>query len=167
MSGSSPLVVVMGVSGSGKSVVGSALARRLGVEWLDGDDLHPAENVAAMKAGRPLSDAQRVPWLEAVGGWLAEHRDPGGVIACSALRRRYRDRLRAHAEGVDFLLLDGDPELIRQRQRSRKGHFMPASLMTSQLASLEPLEPDEHGITLDVSAGVQELVDTYVALRGS
>ena len=160
-----PLVVVMGVSGSGKSVVGSALARRLGVPWLDGDDLHPPENVASMRAGHPLTDTQRVPWLEAVGTWLAEHRTTGGVIACSALRRRYRDRLRAHAEDVDFLLLDGDPELIRERQRSRTQHFMPPSLMTSQLTLLDPLEPDEQGITLDVSAGVEELVDTYVSRR--
>lgn len=160
-----PLVVVMGVSGSGKSVVGSALARRLGVAWADGDDLHPGESVAAMRAGRPLTDAQRLPWLDAVGAWLAEHEAAGGVIACSALRRGYRDRLRRHAEGIDFLLLHGDPELVARRQRDRRGHFMPASLMPSQLALLDPLDADEHGITLDVSSSVEELVDTYVARR--
>ncbi len=168
MSAPPPLVVVMGVSGAGKSVVGRALAHRLGVAWADGDDLHPAANVAAMRAGHALTDAQRLPWLDAVGAWLAAHRDSGGVIACSALRRRYRDRLRTHADGLEFLLLNGDPGLIAQRQGARRrGHFMPSSLMPSQLALLDPLASDERGVTLDVSANVEELVDTYVAWRRS
>ena len=157
----SPLVVVMGVSGSGKSTVGAALARRLGVPFEDGDDLHPPENVAKMAAGHPLDDDDRRPWLDAVGTWLAGH-PAGGVVACSALRRAYRDRLRGHAPGVRFLLLTGSPEVIARRQADRPGHFMPASLLRSQLATLEPLRPDEAGVALDVDQGVDRIVQGYV-----
>jgi gluconokinase len=154
-------VVVMGVSGSGKSTVGAALAQRLRVPFADADDFHPPANVAKMTAGEPLDDHDRHPWLEAVGGWLAEHPD-GGVMSCSALKRKYRDQLRHHASGVVFLLLDGTPEVIRRRQASRPGHFMPASLLTSQLASLEPLAPDEHGVTVDVDQSVDAIVEEYL-----
>ncbi|CAN5600670.1 hypothetical protein BH11ACT8_BH11ACT8_16510 [soil metagenome] len=154
-------VVVAGVSGSGKSTVGRALAGRLGVAFEDGDDLHPAANVEKMTAGVPLEDADRWPWLDAVGDWLAAH--PGGVVACSALRRAHRDRIRGRVADLDVLLLDGDPELIRARQAARGRHFMPPSLMDSQLATLEPLAPDEAGTTLDVAQDVAAIVEEFVA----
>ncbi|ABL83222.1 MULTISPECIES: gluconokinase [unclassified Nocardioides] len=155
-----PLVVI-GVSGSGKSTVGAALAQRLRVPYEDADDLHPPENVAKMSAGHALDDDDRYPWLEAVGGWLAEHPD-GGVMACSALRRKYRDQLRRHAPVVEFVLLEGTPEVIGRRQASRPGHFMPASLLASQFATLEPLEPDERGVVIDVDQSVEAIVDAIV-----
>lgn len=158
-----PPVVVMGVSGSGKSTVGAALAARLGVPFVDGDDLHPAANVERMRAGEPLTDEDRRPWLDAVGAWLAAHPD-GGVTACSALRRSYRDRLRAHAPGVRFVHLDGDPELVARRQAARRGHFMPTSLQASQQATLEPLDRDEPGVRVDVALPPDALVERVLPL---
>jgi gluconokinase len=159
----SRLVVVMGVSGAGKTAVGSLLAERLGVEYADGDHLHPAENVARMEAGIPLTDEQRWPWLREVGRWLAEHAGTGGVISCSALRRAYRDVLVDAAPEVFFLHLSGDPELIRGRMQSRQGHYMPASLLDSQLATLEPLEPDENGLVADVAGTPEEIVSDFLS----
>lgn len=156
----SPLVV-MGVSGSGKSTVGAAVAQRLRVPFADADDLHPPENIAKMSAGHALDDDDRYPWLEAVGRWLAEHPD-GGVMGCSALKRRYRDQLRSHVPELGFLMLEGSREVIERRQASRPGHFMPASLLDSQFATLEPLEPDERGVVLDVDQGVDQIVQGYV-----
>lgn len=156
-------VVVAGISGSGKSTVGAALAEALGVEFCDGDDLHPSDNVAKMRSGVPLTDADRWPWLDAVGAWLAE-RD-AGVVACSALRRTYRDRLRGVVPGLEVLLLDGDPALIRERQAARGQHFMPASLLDSQIATLETLAPDEAGLGLDVALPVEEIVRRTVGAR--
>jgi gluconokinase len=153
-------VIVGGVSGSGKSTVGSALAERLGVEFVDGDDLHPEANVEKMRAGTPLTDEDRAPWLRAIGDWLAEN---DGVVACSALRRAYRDLVRERAAGVDTILLHGDPELIRARQAARGQHFMPPALMDSQFALFEPIGPDEAGTTLDVVADVATLVEQAVA----
>lgn len=151
-------VVVMGVSGAGKSTVGVALAAHLGVPFVDGDDLHPPANLARMRAGVPLDDAARTPWLAAVAAWLTDHED-GGVVACSALRRAYRDRLRLAAPELVCVHLDGTPALLRARQADRPGHFMPSSLMDSQLAALEPLGPDEDGVVLDVAAPLAELVE--------
>jgi gluconokinase len=159
-------VVVMGVSGSGKSTVGAALAQRLRVPFVDGDDLHPPANVAKMTAGQPLNDDDRYPWLEAIGKWLADHHD-GGVMSCSALTRTYRDQLRRHCAAVEFLHLSGSPEVIGKRQASRPGHFMPASLLQSQFATLEPLEPDEHGIAIDVDQNIDSIVDDYIALSAT
>jgi gluconokinase len=158
-------IVVMGVSGSGKSTIGAALAQRLRVPFEDADDLHPPENVAKMASGQALDDDDRYPWLEAVGRWLADHAD-GGVIACSALKRKYRDQLRRHAPDVRFLLLDGTLEVIARRQASRPGHFMPTSLLRSQFATLEPLQPDEGGVVLDVDQSVDAIVDGYVHAVG-
>ena len=158
---SQPLVVVMGVSGSGKSTAGAALAQRLRVPFADADDLHPQQNIAKMTAGRALDDDDRRPWLEAIGGWLAAH-PGGGVMSASALNRDYRDQLRRHAPDVEFLHLSGSRELIARRQASRPGHFMPSSLLDSQFATLEPLEPDERGLVVDVDQPVDDIVAAYV-----
>lgn len=156
-----PPIVVMGVSGSGKSTVGAALARRLGVPFADADDLHPQSNIAKMVAGQPLTDDDRYPWLEAAGEWLARHSD-GGVLSCSALKRKYRDQLRRHQPGTLFVHLSGSPELIAGRQAGRTGHFMPAALLASQVEDLEPLGPDEDGVVVDVGASVGAIVGTVV-----
>ncbi len=154
-------LVVMGVSGSGKSTVGAALAQRLGVPFADADDLHPAANIVKMTAGEALDDDDRFPWLEAIGGWLAAHGD-GGVMSCSALKRKYRDQLRHHVPHLAFLHLAGTHEVIARRQASRPGHFMPASLLTSQFRTLEPLQPDEHGVVIDVDQSIDAIVQDYV-----
>lgn len=155
-------IVVMGVSGSGKSTVGAALAQRLRVPFADADDFHPPANIAKMTAGEPLNDDDRYPWLEAIGEWLAQHGD-GGVMSCSALKRKYRDQLRRRCPDVEFLHLSGTPEVIGRRQASRPGHFMPASLLASQFATLEPLEPDERGTVIDVDQNIDSIVDNYVS----
>ncbi|OBG71706.1 MULTISPECIES: gluconokinase [unclassified Mycobacterium] len=160
MSRSAP-IVVMGVSGSGKSTVGAALAHRLGAPFVDADALHPAANIAKMAAGQPLDDHDRYPWLARVGEWLASH--PGGVASCSALKRSYRDQLRAHCPGAAFLHLTGSPELLARRLSTRVDHFMPAALLRSQLDTLEPLGADEAGATVDVGPGVDAIVDAAVA----
>lgn len=146
---SPPLVVVMGISGVGKSAVGHAVADRVGVPYVDGDDFHPRANIEKMSAGQALTDEDRWPWLELIGGWLAEHDEGGGVISCSALRRVYRDVLTRHAPRAAFLHLQGDHELIRSRMEGRD-HFMPVSLLESQERTLEPLEPDEFGAVFDI-----------------
>ncbi len=158
-------IVVMGVSGSGKSTVGAALAQRLRVPFADADDFHPAANIAKMSAGHPLDDDDRHPWLERIGQWLAAHPD-GGVMSCSALKRAYRDQLRRHAPQTEFLHLYGTPEVIGRRQASRPGHFMPASLLQSQFDTLEPLDPDEGGLLIDVDQNVDSIVDEYVSRTG-
>jgi gluconokinase len=152
----------MGVSGSGKSTVGAALARRLAVPFVDADTLHSAANIAKMTAGEPLDDDDRYPWLERVGEWLAGHRN-GAVASCSALKRKYRDQLRARCPEVEFLHLCGSPELIGGRLAARSGHFMPAALLRSQFRALEPLGADEAGVTVDAGGGVEAIVDAFVA----
>ncbi len=154
-------VVVMGASGCGKSTVGRALAAHLGVPFADADDLHPAANVAKMASGRPLDDDDRAPWLREVGRWLAAQ-GSGGVMACSALRRAYRDALREQAPDTVFLHLDGDQATLESRVSSRPGHFMPAGLVASQLAALEPLGADEAGTALDLRAPVDTLVRAFL-----
>lgn len=158
-------IVVMGVSGSGKSVVGAALAQRLRVPFGDADDFHPEENIAKMSAGHPLDDDDRYPWLERIGQWLAEHGD-GGVVGCSALKRKYRDQLRSHNPDTIFLHLTGTIELIGRRQASRPGHFMPASLLQSQFDTLENLGDDERGIEIDVDQSIDSIVDEYISRTG-
>ena len=152
-------IVVAGVSGSGKSTVGAELARRLGYDFCDADDLHSAANVAKMHSGQPLNDEDRAPWLDAVGQRLRETLDEGRavVMACSALRRRYRDALRRHEASTFFLVLEGSPELIGARVAARHGGLLPPSLLASQFATLEPLGVDEFGATIDVD---HELADT-------
>ncbi|ANY09820.1 gluconokinase [Pseudonocardia sp. HH130630-07] len=148
----------MGVSGSGKSTVGTALAERLGAAFTDADGLHPAANVAKMRAGTPLTDTDRAPWLDLVGARLAEGAGHGVVVACSALRRSYRDRLRGHAPDTVFVHLTGARDVLAARMGARTDHFMPAALLDSQFATLEPLGPDEAGVVLDVARPVGELV---------
>jgi gluconokinase len=155
-------IVVMGVSGSGKSTVGAALAGRLRVPFEDADDLHPPANIEKMSRGEALDDHDRWPWLERIGEWLAAHAD-GGVMSCSALKRKYRDQLRHHCRTVEFLHLEGGRDLIERRQASRPGHFMPSSLLTSQFETLEPLAPDERGVVADVAGSVDEIVEGYLA----
>ncbi|TLH66459.1 gluconokinase [Mycolicibacterium aubagnense] len=159
-------IVVMGVSGSGKSTVGAALAQRLRVPFADADDFHPAANIAKMAAGHPLNDDDRRPWLETIGQWLAEHCGDGGVMSCSALKYQYRVQLRSHCPGTRFLHLFGTPEVIGARQASRPGHFMPASLLASQFDTLEPLRADEGGVVIDVAQSIDSIVDEYISRTG-
>lgn len=154
----------MGVSGAGKSTVGRLLAERLGVPYAEADDFHPPANIAKMSAGMPLTDEDRWPWLDALAGWIAEHTGTGGVVTCSALKRVYRDRLRAAGGNVWFLHLRVDRQVLAGRVAHRPGHFMPAALLDSQLADLQPLEPDEPGLTVDASATPEAVVDA--ALTG-
>jgi gluconokinase len=156
--------VVMGVSGCGKSTIGSQLAGRLGAEFIDADDLHSADARALMSAGIPLTDDDRRPWLARVAHAAAQANERGVsvVIACSSLRRIYRDQLRAGVTNpMVFVHLAGTAELISGRMSARAGHFMPPALLTSQLETLEPLQPDEGGVTLDASAS------TDVVVRGA
>lgn len=162
------LFVLMGVSGSGKSTVGAALAPRLGGVFLDGDAFHTAENVAKMSRGEPLTDADRRPWLQRVGRKMAERQ--GIVIAgCSALKRAYRDLIRQAArEPVAFVLLDGSRSLLEERMARRRGHFMPASLLASQLATLEPPGGDENAAVVDIAGSTEEIVERILArLKGN
>ena len=155
-------IVVMGVSGSGKSTVGAALAQRLRVPFADADDFHPPQNIAKMSAGQPLTDEDRRPWLDTLGKWLAARDGAGGVLSCSALKHAYRDRLRAFCPGTFFVHLEGSVEVIARRQAARPGHFMPPSLLESQFATLEPLGADERGLTIDVDQGVDAIIDEFV-----
>ncbi|WP_458782094.1 gluconokinase, GntK/IdnK-type [Arthrobacter sp. D3-16] len=153
----------MGVSGCGKTTIGDLVARELGVPFLDGDSLHPVENVAKMAAGTPLTDDDRWPWLATVGTELANAGDGGMVLACSALRRSYRDAIRQQAPDTVFLHLHGSKEVLSQRLEGRSGHFMPPALLESQLATLEPLAADEAGVVVDIAAPVQQVVAEALA----
>ncbi|WP_243741305.1 gluconokinase [Streptomyces sp. 8K308] len=148
----------MGVAGSGKTTVGPLLADRLGVPYAEADDFHPPANIAKQSAGIPLDDDDRAPWLDAIGAWAHEHAGSGGVVSCSALKRAYRDRLRAAAPGIFFVHLAGDRELIGDRMAARTDHFMPLSLLDSQFAALQPLEDDEAGVAIDIATGPEDIV---------
>jgi carbohydrate kinase (thermoresistant glucokinase family) len=155
-------LVLMGVSGSGKSTVAGVLAGQLGWDLAEGDDMHPAANVAKMAAGHPLDDNDRWPWLDQVATWIRAHTDAGrpGVITCSALRRSYRDVLRG--EQVVFVLLAGEFQQIKSRLTVRHGHYMPVDLLRSQFDTLEPLGPDEHALTVDIGASPAELAEQII-----
>ncbi|MGH3330318.1 MAG: gluconokinase [Nocardioidaceae bacterium] len=171
MTTSTPLhVVVMGVSGTGKSTVARRLAARLGLYFLEGDSFHPAENVAKMSAGIPLTDEDRLPWLETLGALVAQRHAQGvsTVLTCSALRRGYRDILRNAVPGGDLLFvhLQAAYDVLEERMAARD-HFMPSSLLRSQLDTLEPLEADETGVCVAVAQPVGAVVDEAVAwIRG-
>lgn len=158
-------VVVMGVSGCGKSTVGRRLAHRLGWPFVEADDLHPPANVAKMTAGTPLTDADRAPWLRLVRDRVDEL-GTDTVVTCSALRRSYRDVLRTGRAHVRFVHLAGAADLLGNRLADRADHFMPPSLLTSQLDTLEPLEADEDGLVLDVAQRPGHLVDAAIAALG-
>ncbi|MEU0214821.1 gluconokinase [Streptomyces sp. NPDC006265] len=158
-----PLVVVTGVSGSGKTTIGKSLARRLGVMYAEGDVFHPPQNVEKMRVGTPLSDADRRPWLDAISAWLAERSAQGGVITCSALKRQYRDRLASVSPRVFFVHLHGPAQLIADRMAARSGHFMPVSLLQSQLDTLEPLSPEEHGVQVSIDGPPAETTTLALA----
>ena len=155
-----PVVVVMGVSGSGKTTVGRLMAAELSVPFVDADDLHSAEAVEHMASGRPLDDDQRLPWLQRVGEHLAAHQEKGLVMACSALKRNYRDLLRRTGPSdVFFVHLNGSREVLLERMLARE-HFMPPALLDSQLETLEALEPDENGATVDIAGLPEDVVAT-------
>jgi gluconokinase len=153
-----PTVLVMGVCGCGKSTIGAQLAQRLGVTYLEGDAYHPPVNVERMRSGYPLTDDDRAGWLVALAQALTQHQPHGVVLSCSALKRRYRDVLRASAPGLRIVLLHGSQPLLQARLAARQHHYMPATLLASQLATLELPDPDEHATVLDIAAPVADLV---------
>lgn len=157
--------IVMGVAGSGKTSVATLLAERLGVTFAEGDAFHPPANVAKMSAGTPLTDEDRWPWLESIRDWLTARTREGvpTVVPCSALRRAYRDILRGAEGRVRFVHLTGTPELLTERIGRRSDHFMRPAMLTSQLATLEPLGADEDGLAVDVEPSPGEIVDEIVA----
>ena len=156
-----PTVVVMGVSGSGKTTVGVILANQLGVPFADADDFHTPELKAKMAAGHPLTDDDRWPWLARLADWLRDEQE-GSVLACSALKRSYRDVLRTASDQLCFLHLAGSPEVVTQRVGHRHNHYMPASLVGSQYATLEPLGPDEFGVAIDFTLGPEQIVEQFL-----
>ncbi len=160
------VIVLMGVSGTGKSTIGGLLAGALGWDLAEGDDMHPAKNVEKMHSGQPLTDEDRWPWLDSIAEWTGEHIAAGthGIVTCSALRRVYRDRIGG--PGVCFVHLDGSPELISDRLSRRLDHFMPASLLGSQFQTLEPLEADEQGIVVAVDRSPRELAREIIRRLG-
>jgi gluconokinase len=159
------LYVVMGVSGSGKSLIGSSLAQALGIDFVEGDDYHPAENIERMSAGIPLTDADRTQWLRSLAAEIGDAQDAGRglVVSCSALKRSYRDVLRAQAPGLRFVLLRGSRALLAERLAGRRGHYMPSSLLDSQVATLEEPSPDEEAWVCDITESPQNLVAALVA----
>jgi len=157
-------VVVMGVSGSGKTTVGKLLAERLGWHYQEGDALHPPENVAKMSSGTPLTDADRIPWLHKIAECIDAWRRSGesGVVTCSALKRAYRDIIIGDRPDVGLVHLKGSRELIGQRLAARRGHFMPAALLDNQFATLQEPAAEERAITVDVGEAPAAIVDEIV-----
>jgi carbohydrate kinase (thermoresistant glucokinase family) len=162
--GPAPILVIMGVSGCGKSTLGARLAATLNWPFLEGDVLHPPANIAKMAAGQPLNDADRAPWLDGVAAWIDGRRTSGeaGVVACSALKRAYRARLCAGRPEVRTIFLRGSRDLIAERLAARSDHFMPATLLASQFAALEPPGPEEGAITVDAGLPVEDQVARVV-----
>lgn len=158
-------VVVMGVTGCGKSAVGEAVAKAVERSYIDGDDLHPVENVVKMSRGEPLTDDDRWPWLTMVGEQLRKF--PNVIIGCSSLKRSYRDYISQKAQGpVLFIYLKGAPELIARRMASRSGHFMPTALLQSQFEALEPPEEDELAVSISIDQPIGEIVQEITLLLG-
>jgi gluconokinase len=161
-------LVVMGVSGSGKSTIARLLADRLGWEFAEADEFHPPANITKMTAGTPLTDEDRWPWLRSIAAWMTERAEAGAdvVVTCSALRRVYRDVLREAGSDVRFVHVAGSKELIAGRMASRSGHFMPPSLLESQIATLEPLEDDEDGVVVDLADPPERIVEEALTRLG-
>lgn len=156
----------MGVTGSGKTTVAEGIAAAMDWDFAEGDSFHSRANVAKMAAGTPLTDDDRWPWLRAIGAWLDEHDARGAVVTCSALKRAYRDLLRDGRPTVRFCELDADEDVLARRLAARTGHYMPASLLPSQLATLEPLQPDEPGVRITVAETPQQVVQNALHALG-
>lgn len=163
------IAVVMGVSGSGKTVVGARLAEALGVRFAEGDQFHPPENIARMSAGMPLRDEDRWGWLDVIGREIADAERAGEalIIACSALKRVYRDRLRQASHNLRFVYLDTPRAVAAERVASRKNHFMPASLVDSQFADLQPPAADENAVSFDTTVAIDAIVARAASLLGT
>ncbi|WP_407560273.1 gluconokinase [Streptomyces sp. 184] len=161
-------LVVMGVSGAGKTTVARLLSDRLGWAFAEADDFHPRTNIEKMRAGTPLTDADRGPWLRAIAAWLAARADAGenAIVTCSALKRAYRDVLRDAGPRVRFVHLHGDHDTLARRIGGRSGHFMPPALLDSQLADLEPLGPEEDGVVVDIGATPEEVAEEALRRLG-
>ncbi|MEH6677328.1 gluconokinase [Phenylobacterium sp.] len=164
-----PIILVMGVSGAGKTTIASRLAERLDWAFLDADDLHPPANHAKMARGEPLDDQDRRPWLAAVSEWMQARQRDGApaVVACSALKRAYRDRLRRGVEDLAIVFIQAAPQLLAERLARRSGHFMPRSLLASQLAALEPPASDETVIVVQAGQTPDQIVEQVLEWVGS
>jgi gluconokinase len=164
--GTPPALLIMGVSGSGKTTVGSLLAGRLGWAYAEADAFHPSANLAKMAAGHPLDDADRAPWLAAIGAWIDQSAANGlpAVVTCSALKRAYRDQLREGRAHLRLVFLDAPFATVSARLNAREGHFFPADLLATQYRDLQPPEPDEEIVHLPVEAAPQQIVDHLIAL---
>ncbi|MFI0447185.1 gluconokinase [Actinomadura sp. 6N118] len=162
------VVVVMGVSGSGKTTVGTKVAELLGWEYADADAFHPPANIEKMSSGHPLNDADRMPWLQAIAEWIRGHLESGtpGVVSCSALKRSYRDLLTGGHPEVHIAYLDGDRDLIAGRMRERKGHFFQAEMLDSQFRDLEPPTPDEIAVHVPITGTPDEIAELIVKALG-
>ena len=157
-------LVIMGVSGSGKTTIGVGLAKRLGWPYFDADDFHPPANIAKMSAGEPLTDEDRWPWLDQLNRLIASHlaRPQPLILSCSALKRSYRERLLAGTQGGKIIYLEGSYELILDRMRDRKGHYMRPEMLQSQFSALEPPTPDEGVLTVQIDGPPEEVIDHIV-----
>jgi len=163
------ILVIMGVSGAGKTTIAKVLAARLGWPFEEGDDLHPESNIAKMKGGIPLTDADRLPWLACVAAWIDRQRETGqpGIITCSALKRSYRDIVIGDRPDVRLVYLRGSRDVLAARLAKRKGHFMPASLLESQIATLEEPGPDENPLTVDIGGSSDDVADEIIRCIGA
>jgi gluconokinase/shikimate kinase len=162
------VLVLMGVSGCGKTTVAAILSGRLDWPFEEGDDLHPLSNIEKMRSGHPLTDEDRAPWLDTIAIWVEECLDAGekGLITCSALKRSYRDIINRRGHGVKFVYLAGSKELIAERLATRHGHYMPATLLDSQFATLQEPAPDEPAIRIDIGPSASTLADSIIQKLG-